>query len=459
MPRPAGLPLLALLALLAAVPAHPGTLEVSRIREKIFPSGLRLLVKEEHAAPLAAVQVWVQGGGLYETKETSGTAHVIEHLVFKGTATGEPGSIDEEIESVGGLLSAQTEKDWTQFSCTVAGRYAERVVGVIGEALRKPAFRPKDLDDERSILLEEVQNVQRSVELAIPQQLYAMAYRTHPYQFDVRGTGEFVRGITPDAVRAYYERHYLPANITVVIVGDVDTAGITAAVEKAFDAGKPATAQPAPLPQPELPGSLPQRKVEPVPIPNGILGLAYPAPAIADEAEVAAMDLLLTLLEHQGSGRLPRAVGNGAAVSAGFTTRRHHGLFTVTAVTAPGSVEAIEGRLRREIDFLRANPVPEAELTLAKRILAGTYRMDNEPYSGQASSLGYYAAIGNWRFACEYPAKVQAVTAEQLQEVARKYLVQEKSVAYILRPEGDDRPAPAPDTQCAPAAAAQEGSR
>src|SRR5438876_3166388 len=126
------------LSVLVPVAAGPvvsaGTLDPSSIRETVFPNGLRLLVKEGHAANLVAIQYWVRAGGFRETDETRGTAHFIEHLIFKGTDRYPQGGIDAEIEDLGGVLNAVTEKDWVMFSTTVASQYADKALDVLGDA-------------------------------------------------------------------------------------------------------------------------------------------------------------------------------------------------------------------------------------------------------------------------------------------------------------------------------------
>src|SRR5205807_2652539 len=119
---------LAVLLLVAALPARPGTLDAASIHETVFPNGLRLVTREAHGADLVAVQVWVRAGGFLEEPANSGFAHVIEHLVFRGTEKRGPGTVDQEVEDLGGELTAMTEKDWTMFGTTVASQHAMKIV-------------------------------------------------------------------------------------------------------------------------------------------------------------------------------------------------------------------------------------------------------------------------------------------------------------------------------------------
>jgi zinc protease len=170
---------------------------------------------------------------------------------------------------------------------------------------------------------------------------------------------------------------------------------------------------------------------------SGYYGVAYPAPGIATPADVYGMDVLVTLLEQHPWGRLPAVLRDDAvAVRARYQTLRQPGLLMVTAQAAPEKLDQVETRVLEEIRKLRDAPPTTAELEGTKRILAGKYAIDNETFEGQGLSLGYYAAIDRWQFACTYLDQIRAVTAEQVQQVARKYLVPERAVTVILRPRG-----------------------
>jgi zinc protease len=438
--------------LLAALPARTGTLDAAQVTETVFPNGLRLIIKEAHATELAAVQVWVRAGGFLEDEKTSGTAHVIEHLVFKGSETRGPGMIDAEIENLGGLLEASTEKDWTRFSCTLNGRYVGKVIPVIADALKKPLFRPADFEAEKPVIIEEIGQAALTPEGIVSQSLYGLAFKSHPYKYDVRGTAQFLEKLKPEALRAYYQKYYVPSNMTVVVVGDVDRAGVERVTRTAFQGDQPAPpASPAgsgarrgsgpfTLPPDETACARSERRVLTTDFIGGYVGVAYPAPAVREEPDTYAMDLLLTMLENEATGRLPRQLKGLAAIQATYETRRQPGLFTIVAATGKDDAEQVEALIRKEVDFLSSHPVSEAELAIAKRMLRGSFALDNEPYAGQAATLGYYASIDRWQFASDYLSRVEAVTPEQVQAAAAKYLSPDHCVSVLLKPHGGPPP-------------------
>jgi zinc protease len=427
---------------LSAAPARSETLDEDKIKETVFPNGLKLVVKESRASDLACVQVWIRAGGFLEDENTAGTAHVIEHLVFKGSEISDPGSIDAEIENLGGLLEAATDKDWTRFSCTVAGRYVGKVLQVIADTVRKPRLRIEDWEAEKPVIREEIEQIRLNPDAALQKILFQLAFQKHPYRNDVRGTTEFLNGLDIAAVRAHYKKYYVPSAMTVVVVGDVDPAGVERATRAAFQADQGSKTPAPPLPPEEKPCQRADRRVLNSIYLSGYVGIAYPAPSVKDLPDTHAMDILLTTLEHSGIGRLPRALRGAGAVRAGYETRRQAGLMTVIAGTGRTETEQVEAVLRREIDFAVNRGIPPDEVELAKRILRGSYALDNEPYSGQSGTLGYYDSIDRWQFAADYLQKVEAVTPAQVNEVASKYLAADHSVSVLFRPRAAGPPQP-----------------
>jgi zinc protease len=214
----------------------------------------------------------------------------------------------------------------------------------------------------------------------------------------------------------------------------VDPAGVERATRAAFQADQGSKTPEPPLPPEEKPCQKADRRVLNSIYLSGYVGIAYPAPSVKDLPDTHAMDILLTTLEHSGIGRLPRALRGAGAVRAGYETRRQAGLMTIIAGTGRTEAEQVEAILKREIDFAVNRGIPPDEVELAKRILRGSFALDNEPYAGQSGTLGYYDSIDRWQFAAEYLQKVQAVTPAQVNEVAGKYLAADHSVSVLFRP-------------------------
>lgn len=427
------LPLAVLLLVgLAAAPARPGVLDAAGVESSLLPSGLQVVIRPSGAADLASVQLWVRAGGFLETPETNGVTHTIEHLLFRSSAEKGEASIDSQVENLGGLLEATTEKDWTRLTCTVSGRHAGRVVELIGQTMREPGFTDAALDSERPLLMEEIEASSSNPLSNSSALLYEMAFKKHPYRLDVRGNPAVIQRLKAAEVEAFYKKHYHPARMILVVAGNVDPAQIRQVAGRAFPKQAQA-AQPLVLPEPELACREGGRKTIGSPFGGGFVGIAFAAPSVTDLPATHCMDVILTILEHGGQGRLPRLL-RGAPVQAAYETRRQPGLLLVLAGAGGANPLEVEALLRKEIDFLRMRPVPADELELARRRLRGSFALDNETFTAQAGTLGYYAAIHDWKFASDYAAAIEAVTAEQIQETAQTYLDPDRSITLLLQP-------------------------
>jgi zinc protease len=427
-----------------------GTLDPASIHATVFPNGLRLLVKEGHATNLVAIQYWVRTGGFRETAATRGAAHFIEHLIFKGTDRYPQGGIDAEIEDLGGVLSAVTEKDWVMFGTTVASQYAEKALEVLGDAVRHPKFRSEDLESERRVIAEEVAAERLQPDRIVTARLFQMAFPHHPYGSDVLGSPEAIAGMNRAVVQQFFADQYTPSNATVVIVGDVDPPAILPRVRTAF--GVDATpGNPVPRKLPDLdPPPQGSRDVMKGEGQEAFLGIGFRAPSVND-ADVHPMDILVTLLEQGTYGRLPAALqGIATGVKATFETRRQPGLLTIVASTSPAALRQVEEKVLGVLRDLAMNGPTAAEVLATKSLLAGSYAIDNETFAGQANTLGYYDSIDRWQFATDYLSNINRVTPEQVRAVAAKYLDLAHSVTVVMLPRGESAPSAPARTLPAP---------
>jgi zinc protease len=456
--RPALRSAFLLLAVLLPLPAWAaGTMDPASIRETVFPNGLRVVIKEAHAVNLVSIQYWVRAGGFRETDKTRGAAHFIEHLIFKGTDRYPQGGIDAEIEDLGGVLNATTEKDWVSFSTTVASQYANKALEVLGDALRHPKFRQEDLEVERRVIADEIAAQRLDPHRVVAARLFHMAYPNHPYQHDVLGTRDTVGKMDRATVQQFFADHYTPSNATLVIVGDVTAASVLPHVKTVF--GVEATpGNPVSVKLPET-DPLPKAARETI---EGLgrlafFGIAFPAPAVTDP-DIHAADLLVTLLEQGTFGRLPAALsGTAVTASATFETRRQPGLLSIIVGAPPEALSKVEDTVLGIVRDLGQKGPTEQELVATKSVLAGSYATDNETFTGQGNSLGYYASIDRWQFAAEYLPRVAAVTAAQARAAAAKWLNPDHAVTVVMRPRTAPPPTPTatPTTALALAEAGQ----
>lgn len=429
--------LIAFLCLLAVAGVRADSLPAESIKLKTLPNGLRVLVREAHEAPLVTVDLWVRAGSARETPETNGVAHFMEHLLFRGTAKRGRGEVDRDIEELGATLNATTSRDWMHLYTTVASRYWQNALEVIADAVKNSALRPEDVDREQMIILDELARAADDPIRDANQRLAELLFQNHPYRLPVAATRDSIIRIQREQIVQFYRKYYVPNNASLVIVGDVTEAEAFAAVQKFFgDWQKREITDPEPTT--ESPPDAPRRAEFRVRRGVPTVGIAFMAPSVKEVADVCACDLLLAIL-GQRDGLLTRLLaGQGVAtrVTTEFLTQRYPGIFSIVVeLPEKGDPAQVEAMVVGALQQLAKTPVPEAELSRAKREILGNYLFSMETTEGQASTLGFYEMIDTYVFATEYERNVQAVKPEDIRRVVEKYLNPELRVVVYLLPQ------------------------
>src|SRR5437660_821798 len=201
---------------------------------EVLPNGLRLIVQEHRTAEVVAVQLWVGVGGRDEAPSERGFSHFAEHMLFKGTERLGPGFVDREVERVGGRTNAATSLDYTYYYMLLPSRRVERAVEVVADMAFNSTFDPTELGREREVVFEEVRVGEDNPRSFLVRRLYEQVFVGHPYGFPVLGDPVALRAASRETLRAYYKRHYVPSNMTLVVVGAVDPALVRSAALRAF---------------------------------------------------------------------------------------------------------------------------------------------------------------------------------------------------------------------------------
>lgn len=432
--------LLGLALLLAALSATTGAapiLDPSRISDRTLDNGFRLIIKDNDEWGVASAALYIRGGSAYETDGQVGAAHLLEHMLFEAIDLRDNERIGPAIESMGGYINANTTRDFTRITVTVASQYLAESLELLAEAVWEPQLPAAAVNREREIVARELIDVADTAGGALEDLLWETAFTEHPYGRPIGGTPEQVAELTAEDLLDYYGRMYVPGNMALVVVGDVDPEGLTATVEELFGqkAGEPMTL-------PELPHEPPLEDVrvtvETRPSDATIVSFAWHAPEVEDFDDVCAMDLIYSILGEGQLGRLHEALneqGLALMTSCDFLTQRDPGLIIVTALTPPDKELEARTAIIEQINRLRNERLTEEQLAEAKRVLEIGYAFTNESYADQAGSLGFYEAIADYTLAVEYIDRVRAITPEKLQQVAQEYLDPDAYTLAIIRPE------------------------
>ena len=193
-----------------------------------------MLLIESHKSPVVSAQVWVKTGSVDEQKGQEGITHFIEHLLFKETDKFQVGEVATLIEAAGGSLNAYTSFDHTVFHVTIASHYTQIAFDALSQMIIFPKFNAKSIDDERQVVIEEIKRAKDSPHSRSSDLLFSTLYPKHPYGHPILGYEENIKRFTPEQIIKYYQDHYFPQNMTLVMSGDFQSSQIKPSIQKFF---------------------------------------------------------------------------------------------------------------------------------------------------------------------------------------------------------------------------------
>jgi zinc protease len=442
--------LLVALTLLAVRPAEASSY-AERVKEKTLPNGLKVIVLEDHKAPVAVIQVWYRVGARNEVPGYTGLSHLLEHLMFKGTDKVGPEEYSRLVQKNGGNDNAFTSQDTTVYFASIASDRLPIVIDLEADRMQNLRLTQETFEPERAVVAEERRlRTEDNPTSALFEAISAAAFAAHPYGFPVIGWMADIQSATVDDAIAHYKAFYRPSNAFVVIAGDVDADDIFQRVEKAFG-DLPSEPPPRPMRsvEPEQKGErrVSLRKEAELPV----VGISYHVPN-ASHPDSAALEVLASVLSDGESSRLYRDLvyKKQLARSVGASYDRESkdpGLFTLYGQPLPGKKEAdLEKEILAEVEAVKAKPVEARELEKVKNSVEADLVFAQDSLFYQAMLIGQYETLGDWRQLDQILPAVRAVTAADVQRVARHYLTAENRTVGVLEPwpmTGKRRP-PAP---------------
>ncbi len=418
----------------------PKLLEPSEMAAPVrhrFSNGLTLLIQEDHSHPLAAFHAVVPTGSATEGKFLgAGISHVVEHMLFKGTARRPVGAVEKEARSYGGTSQGFTTYDTTSYQLIVNREHWSDAADLMVDSLFFSTLDSEELLKERDVVLRELKMRRDDPSQVAWDLMFDNAYRVHPYRIPIIGYEPQLMKLTAEDVREYHRMHYVPNRMTIAVVGDVDPQEVIrrfGELVKDIPAGR--VTQEA-LPEEPLPLS-PRQINEEAQIQLGIVAIGLPSVAAADP-DLFAVDLLGYLLGGERGSRLEKALketGIVHAVQCWNYTPQHRGLFTVTMRLDPGRAGEAAAGVWKEFARAAAELFPAEQLEAAKRALLREYLSGRQTVGGQASDLaGYEVLVGDPLFAVRYLEGIRRLQAGDLQRAARDYLVKERATTVTLLP-------------------------
>jgi len=395
----------------------------SPLRERL-PGGLTVLVRENVATPVVAAALFVRTGSRWETEDNAGISHLLQQVLLKGTTTRTAIEIAETAESLGGGIGASADMDFSELRATALARNWKKMLELVADVALHPSLPAAEIEGERRAMLTALRNRQDQPFSLAMDTVTSRVYGEHPYGRPVLGRTAALERIDRAALLAWHERFYRAPRMILAISGDITAREVLAEVARLFAGAPSSDAEPDPV----LPAAAARadRTVLVRPAAQAQVLVAFLAPPTA-HPDYAAVKVLTTALGGGMAGRLFTEVRDkqGLAYSTGgaYPSRVGPGVLYAQLGTAPANQARAEAAMLGELERIRRDPVSPAELARAKAYLLGQFALDRRTNARLTWYDGFFESLGvGPGFAERYARAVEAVTAEDVQRVARTYL-------------------------------------
>ena len=413
--------------------------------EQTLSNGLRIIVKTDRRAPVVVSQVWYRAGSIDEFNGTTGVAHVLEHMMFKGTQDVPAGEFSRRIAAAGGRENAFTARDHTAYFQTLQKDRLELALKLEADRMANLTLSAEEFSKEIQVVMEERRmRTEDSPQARLYEGLMSVAFAAHPYGRPVIGWMNDLENMTTEDARDWYRRWYAPNNATLVVAGDVDPAQVFVWAKQYFG--------------PIAPHPLPPRKPQQEPMQDGlrqivvkapaklpVVVLAWKAPTLRDpeqDSDPYALEILAGVLDGHASARLNQSLVReqrlATEASASYDAiARGPSLFMADAAPTEGhTVVEVEAALKQEIARIVKDGVGPQELARVKAQVVASQVFQQDSLFYQAMLIGEWTTAGlDYRARDTRLRKLKEVSAEQVRAVAAKYLLDDHLTVARLDPQ------------------------
>ena len=429
---------LALLSALVFVPRAETALS-DRVSEKVLPNGLKVLLLENHRAPVVTFQVWYRVGSRNEDHEKTGLSHALEHMMFKGTETIGPDELSRKIQENGGNYNAFTSYDFTTYFENMSADRIQVALDLEADRMKNLMLREQDFETERKVVMEERRlRTEDNPKAFTMEQLAATAFQRQPYRWPIIGWMEDIARLTMEDLKFYYWTYYTPSNAFLVVAGDFEKEDMLPRIEAAFGS-IPKQAAPNQDRTIDPPQTGERRIIVKREAQLPFFAMAFRVPNIPDP-DSYTLAVIASLLSGGKSSRLyHRLVREKQLVldveADHSLLSRDPGLFLIAAEVLPGEKAAdIEKAVDQELERLRRDPVEPRELQKVKNQLEAAFISGQDSLFFQAMVLARHEIVNGWRTVDDYIPSIRKVTPEDIQRVANRYLIRENRTVATLVP-------------------------
>jgi len=410
----------------------------SNANSYLLDNGLTVIIKEDHRTPTFHAELLIRAGSATEGEYIgSGITHCIEHMIFKGTPKMNAIEVEKSIKSLGGNLGAYTTYDYTAFNLNGPRESIIPLLEIFNDIISNPKFEKEELKREKDVIKREMRFIRDNPGKHIVRQLWANAYISHAYHYPIIGYEEIFDRLTPEDIKSYYSRFYVPDNMILVIAGDVDVALTKKVIGQLFGGLKrksfllPAISQ--------EPKQLFVRKKEVAYATSKTrLAMGFHSVAITD-ADLYALDTLAMLLGTGKSSILYKNLHNKQNLVYGIKSYNYTpfspGLFVIQATFDPQNKDKVADAIFKEIELAKASPLKKKDLDKVKNQVISAYIFDKQTQGSQAADLGISQMLtSDLNFSKHYVDGINKVTSQDIMDVAKRYLRKDRMTSIFLIP-------------------------
>ena len=409
------------------------------VKEYTLDNGLKVLLMEEHKAPVATFQIWYRVGSRNERPGNTGMSHLLEHMMFKGTKKYGPKTFSQTVQRNGGNDNAFTSKDYTAYFETFSSDRIWLSLDMESDRMRGLLLDPKEFSSERDVVKEERRlNYEDDPESAMFEKMMEVAFLNHPFRIPTIGWMNDLTNMKVEDLKIHYDSYYTPNNATIVVVGDFDSGKMLAEIKKSFgNIPKGIDPPKVTVVEPEQKGERRLHLKKEAELPVVVAGYHVPDLENEDSYPLAVLELILS---GGKSSRLYKTLiyEKQIALYAGgdySMVSTDPNMFYLYAGAMPGKpVEEVEKALYSEIDKFKTDPVSETELTKARNQIEASFIMGQDSNFNRAMLLGQYETVASWKLLDKYVDGIRKVTAEDVMRVAKKYFSEDNRTVGILVP-------------------------
>jgi len=430
--------LVLLLLLVLAVGGAAAQSSGDRVVAATLDNGLRVLLQEDHRSPIVSFQMWYRVGSRNESRGATGIAHFLEHMMFKGTPTHGQGQFARLVEQNGGQDNAFTSQDVTSYYVNIAADKIDLVIDLESDRMHNLLLDAKEINSEREVVIEERRTrTEDDPGGFLGEEVSSIAFKNHPYGAPIIGWMEDLKRITPEEIRAFYKTYYVPNNAILVAVDDFKAPEVLAKIRAKFG-----RIPKGPAPPPVLAVEPPQNGERRVTVSKQaqlpIVYVGYHVPN-QKSPDAFALDMLSTILSEGRASRLYKRLVHERqiALEAGgdfnyFALEPN--LFWFWGTPMPGQTpEAMEKALLGEMETLKNELVTDEELQRAKNQVEAAFVFQEDSVHRRGALLARFELVGGYAEKDRYVERLRAVTAADVQRVARTYFPDaEKNVGILL---------------------------